>query len=209
MPAMTRLSASAAVAALAALTGACVSSGQAGLPPCQWCGAMDAPPNSELDSALTIAGPDEPGDRMILRGTVYQSDGETPAPGVLVYAYHTDDTGIYRTSGDETGNGVRHGELRGWLITGPEGEYEIRSIKPATYPSRTEPAHVHLSYATEQDERGRWTDEDWWSSTHFTGDPLLQPSDRVGEGRFANVVTLTPNDDGVLVGERDLRIGHR
>lgn len=209
MPSIIRLVATATVSAAAALTGACISSGQGGLPPCEWCGAMDAPPNSELSSTLTIAGSDEPGDRILLRGTVYQPDGETPAPGVLIYAYHTDNTGVYPRSGDETGNGRRHGHLRGWLITDAEGQYEIRTIKPAVYPSRTEAAHVHLTYATEQNEQGRWTDEDWWSSTLFEGDALIRPRDRTGEGRFANVVTLTPNEDGVLVGERDLRIGHR
>jgi protocatechuate 3,4-dioxygenase beta subunit len=174
-----------------------------------WCGAQDAPPADTLDHTLTIAGPDEPGDRILLRGTVYQTDGETPAPGVLIYAYHTDNTGVYPQRGDETGNGQRHGHLRGWLITGPNGEYEIDTIRPAVYPSRTEAAHVHLTYATEQDARGRWTDEDWWSSTLFEGDTLIRPRDRTGEGRFANVVTLTPNEDGVLVGERDLRLGRR
>ncbi|MFG0275173.1 MAG: hypothetical protein ACF8QF_08950, partial [Phycisphaerales bacterium] len=94
-------------------------------------------------------------------------------------------------------------------ITGPEGQYEISTIKPAVYPSRTEPAHVHLTYATEQDRQGRWTDEDWWNSTLFEGDALIRARDRPGAGRFANVVTLTPNEQGVLVGERDLRIGTR
>ena len=52
--------------------------GQA-LPDCEWCGASEAPGN--LTSAITLAGRNEPGERLHLQGTVYAPDGVTPVPG--------------------------------------------------------------------------------------------------------------------------------
>src|SRR4051812_22825989 len=43
-----------------------------------------------------IAPADEPGERLVIHGKVYEADGRTPAAGVVVYAYHTDAKGLYR-----------------------------------------------------------------------------------------------------------------
>lgn len=81
------------------------------LPSCEWRGADEAP--DSLSWQISIAPPDEPGDSLIVTGTVYRPDGRTPAPGVILYVYHTNAQGIYPKKGDETGNGRRHGYLRG------------------------------------------------------------------------------------------------
>jgi len=185
---------------LATATPACAQSSTDPLPACEWCGAQDAPEDAPLTS-ITIAGPDEPGERIRLVGRIYESDAETPAAGVLVYAYHTDADGVYRTEDGETGNGRRHGVLRGWLRTGPDGRYEIRSVKPAPYPNRSEPAHVHTTL-TPPGGPERWLD-----STVFLGDPLLSDEQRArgaSGDRFSEVVDLVPDEEGVLVGRRDI-----
>jgi protocatechuate 3,4-dioxygenase, beta subunit len=179
----------------------CAAGAREPMHPCAWCGAMDAPPDDQLTWWMQIAGDDEPGQRIVLRGRVFMPDGETPAPDVLVYAYHTDATGVYRMEGDETGNGRRHGALRGWLRTDSEGRYEIRTIKPEAYPTRSEPAHVHVTLTPRGGEE-RWVDTYW-----FEGDPLI--TDRARRvlrdtGRFAGIVRLEADDDGVLAAERDL-----
>lgn len=169
------------------------------MPDCEWCGAMDAPADSELSASMTIAGEGEPGERIILRGRVLSSDGATPASDVLVYAYHTDAEGQYRRNGDETGNGQRHGALRGWLRTDAEGRYEIRTIKPAGYPGRPDPQHVHVTLTPRGGDE-RWVDEFW-----FEGDPRITPGlrSRVEQGA---IVRLQRRESGELVGERDLRL---
>src|SRR5688572_15322944 len=53
--------------------------------------------------------------RIAINGTVYKEDGKTPAPGVIIYIYHTDQAGVYPTRGDEKGWAKRHGYLRGWM----------------------------------------------------------------------------------------------
>src|SRR6476469_8749496 len=51
----------------------------------------------------------EAGPRMVISGTIYKPDGKTPAPGVILYVYHTDQTGHYSKKGNEKGWGIRHG----------------------------------------------------------------------------------------------------
>ena len=139
----------------------------AALPDCEWCGAQDAP--TQLGSALRLAPASESGTPLEITGMVYARDGHSPAPGVLLYVYHTDATGVYPMRGDETGNGRRHGYLRGWLRTDASGHYQIATIRPAPYRTRTGPAHIHMT-VTPPDGT-----ESWIESIVFDDDPLLTP----------------------------------
>lgn len=175
------------VLALLACTGDTQAQGSSSrdpLPRCEWCGATEAP--DDLDWTVTIAPADEPGERLVLEGTVTESDGVTPAAGIVLYAYHTDEDGLYSKRGDETGNGRRHGRLRGWLETDADGRYRIDTIRPGTYPSRSEPAHIHFTVLPPDGE------EYWLPSVVFEGDPLITDEE--------NVVTLQRGDDGVWRG---------
>lgn len=167
-------------------------------PSCEWCGADEAPDG--LTSAATLAGPDEPGERLVVTGTVYEADGTTPAAGVLIYAYHTDAEGIYSKRGDETGNGRRHGRLRGWLVTGADGRYRLDTIRPAGYPGSSEPAHVHMTV------RPPGGEEAWIDSVEFADDPRLTPAQRARrEGRGGSgIVEPVRGEDGVWRAERDV-----
>lgn len=168
------------------------------LPDCEWCGADEAP--AELGPTLRIAGPEEPGERLVITGTVYEPDGETPAEGVLLYAYHTNAEGVYPKRGDETGNGRRHGYLRGWLRTGEDGRYRIETIRPGAYPTGSEPQHVHMTV------RRPGGEERWIESVHFDDDPLLTEAERrdlSGRGG-SGVVDPERDEDGVWHATRDI-----
>lgn len=173
---------------------------------CEWCGAMDAPPNPS--SRIVIPPPDEPGETMIISGTVYKKNSRTPAAGILIYAYHTNAAGIYpkRTPNDGRAQ-WRHGYLRGWMRTGRDGRYEFRTIKPAAYPGRTEPAHIHLTMSA--------TNYPEYSGTlWFADDPLLTPELRARNGaivatrsmRPAAIISLRRDASGVLRGTHDIRL---
>src|ERR1051326_7764841 len=109
---------------------------------CEWCGAMDAPPNPP--SRIVIPLEREPGEPLIISGTVYKEDGKTPAEGILIYVYHANAAGINAKRTPDTGRPQwRHGYLRGWMRTGKDGKYEFRTIKPGGYPHRPDvPAHI-------------------------------------------------------------------
>jgi protocatechuate 3,4-dioxygenase beta subunit len=167
------------------------------LPACEWCGADEAP--SGLSSEITIASKSEPGDRLTLTGIVFQADGRTPARGVLIYAYHTNAKGVYPQRGDETGNARRHGYLRGWLQTGPDGRYTIHTIRPAAYPGRSDPAHIHLTI------RPAGGIEDYIDAVEFADDPLLTAGERARrEGRGGPGIVTVRRENGVLRATRDI-----
>jgi protocatechuate 3,4-dioxygenase, beta subunit len=102
-----------------------------------------------------------------INGIVYKQDGKTPAAGVVIYVYHTDQTGVYPKRGDEKGWAKRHGYIRGWMRTNDKGEYKFMTLKPAAYPGRKDPAHIHVTIK-EPDKNEYWIDE-----YLFDDDPLL------------------------------------
>jgi protocatechuate 3,4-dioxygenase beta subunit len=167
---------------------------------CEWCGAPEAPPSPSW--SIRIAPEGEPGEPLHISGRVYGPDSRTPAPGVLLYAYHTDAEGYY-SRGDAQGNGRRHGLLRGWMKTGGDGRYEFRTIKPAPYPGRRDPAHIHMTVSA-PDYPEYWIDDIW-----FDDDPLLTPERRAGfpkRGGFPSILKLSRGADGVWRGTRDIKL---
>ena len=115
------------------MTNASVSIAQNGPPP--------TPPSpSTVSSVGTIADANEPGERLEISGQVFSPDGVTPAANVIVYAYQTDATGEYHN--DPKTHVAR---LHGWAKTDAQGRYTFHTIKPASYPRMTIPAHVHFT----------------------------------------------------------------
>jgi protocatechuate 3,4-dioxygenase beta subunit len=134
-------------------------------------GAIDVPDTVSWKTVLSKnSDKDEP---MIISGTVFQSDGKTPAPNVLIYFYHTDSEGIYGRGNGE----AKHGHFRGWTLTDAKGRYEFGSIKPASYPNRTFAAHIHMTLTGENFK------EDWIDSILFEGDKFISAQERNQAGR--------------------------
>jgi protocatechuate 3,4-dioxygenase beta subunit len=146
----------------------------------------EAPP--DVSSVGTIAPASEPGQRLVVSGTVYAPDGVTPAPGVIVYAYQTDASGEYHNDAQ------RVARLHGWAKSDAAGRYEFRTIHPGAYPGRTIPAHIHLHIY------GGGYPLQWADGLHFAGDRLLT-ADEVrrssAAGRFATICAITRDGGGV------------
>jgi protocatechuate 3,4-dioxygenase beta subunit len=115
--------------------------------PCEGCEAVhESPvPFAQLSWTDTLPDFDEPGPKLKVSGTVYKWDGKTPAAGVVLYVYHTNQKGVYPKRGDETGWGQRHGYIRGWVKTNDKGQYAFYTLKPAPYPGHSDPAHIHIT----------------------------------------------------------------
>ncbi len=170
--------------------------------PCDGCEAVFEGLPAELRSAARIAPVDEPGEPMRIEGTVYAASGR-PAAGVIVYAYHTDDRGIY-PRGAGRGAAARHGRLRGWVETDELGRYRFDTIRPAGYPDSREPAHVHMHVI----EPGCCTY--YIDSIHFEDDPRLSRAERaeLATGRGGSGLVRPSRDAGdVWVVTRDIRLG--
>lgn len=166
---------------------------------CEWCGAQDAPKNLSWD--IVINTDDDPGETLIMTGTIYQEDGKTPAKDIVVYVYHTNVEGVYPKRGNETDNARRHGYLRGWMKTNDKGQYRFKTIRPNAYKSRTEPAHIHYTIS------GPDYPEYWINATWFKGDELITErlkSKLNRQGGFSNIIDLKKDEKGIWRGNRDI-----
>tara|TARA_R110002126_G_C10479777_1_gene501801 strand:+ start:3445 stop:4092 length:648 start_codon:yes stop_codon:yes gene_type:complete len=164
-----------------------------------WSGTFEAPKN--ISWRTTIPPKNEPGEKLIISGTVYFPDGKTPAKDVIVYVYHTNNKGIYPKKGNESGHGKYHGYLRGWMKTDSNGKYEFETIRPAPYETHDgEPAHIH--YTIEHPEYPEY----WLTGLWFSDDPRVASYlDKIErEGGLSNIITLTKDDNNILRGSRNI-----
>jgi protocatechuate 3,4-dioxygenase, beta subunit len=160
------------------------------------CGSCKPP--SSISSQAAIAPSSEPGDLLLITGTVYEPDGTTPARDITLFLFHTDAKGHYNDPDD-----ANNPRLYGWVRTGADGRYEFRTIRPGPYPSLTTPAHIHVHFFGPG--RPEWFIPEYW----FEGDPRIPAKDRdlpARLGLFSPVVRLTKGSDGVWRGQRHIRL---
>lgn len=180
----------AVAAALAGIVDAQTTGTRADLFRCDGCEAINDRAHDGLSWETTISPAGEPGDRLVMRGRVFKPDGRTPAPNVVVYAYHTNAAGVYPPLADAASSaGRRHGYLRGWVVSNAQGEYRFTTIRPGTYPSRIDPAHIHMIVK----EPGR--QEYWIDEVVFTDDPLVNDRYRARQENRGGNGIVTPNRD--------------
>lgn len=171
--------------------------------PCEGCEAVFEGLLDSLSATARIAPEGEPGEPLRIEGTVYDA-GARPVPGVIVYAYHTDATGVYPEDARFAGLARRHGRLRGWAQSDDEGRYRFLTIRPASYPDGATPAHVHMHVI----EPGRCTY--YIDSIHFEDDPRLTDEERgsADDARGGRGLTRPARDsEGVWVVRRDIALG--
>lgn len=141
----------------------------------------------------------EPGEPLIISGTIYAPDGRKPMEGISLYVYQTDATGRYSTSGGENRGTRIHGLMR----TNAEGHYEFRTIKPGSYPQSRNPAHIH-AYVS-----GPGYPEYWIDEYHFDDGPFVTNEMRGrfgGKGTFSSILKPVRGSDGILRAVRDIKI---
>jgi protocatechuate 3,4-dioxygenase beta subunit len=154
-----------------------------------------------LPSHIVIAGPTEPGQRLVVTGRVFGADGK-PRGGVIIEAHHTDNNGIYLADGAHGPNPDVAARLWGRLATAPDGTYQIDTIRPGGYPGGTAPAHIHMHIRDGRDEH--------WEILEFADDRALTPAMRAKDsagGTFAPIQPVHRDASGVWHCTRDIRIG--
>lgn len=161
--------------------------------------SASAEPPANVPWKTTVVSEGEPGEPLIVSGTIYVPDGRTPLEGISLFVYQTDATGRYSTTGGDNRNTRIHGLIR----TNSEGRYEFRTIKPGSYPASRNPAHIH-AYVS-----GPGYPEYWIDEYHFDDDPFVTNDMRGkvgGKGNLSSILTLSRGADGVLRGVRDIKV---
>jgi protocatechuate 3,4-dioxygenase beta subunit len=169
-------------------------------------GLGDVP--KQLDWEDSSPGWSLPGPKLLLTGTIFQADGRTPAKDVVLYYYQTNLEGRYVHRPEEPRSmppnelGQTHGYIRGWVRTGADGKYAIYTVRPGTYPSRSDPAHVHATI------REPGLADYYIDDFVFDDDPLLTSARRLRmENRGGCGVLRLVREDDLFIGERDIVLG--
>ena len=142
------------------------------------------------------------GPRIRISGIVYERDGKTPAKDVIIYVYHTDQTGHYTPGSNAKGWEKRNGRIRGWMKTDKNGFYSFYTLKPAPYPNAKIPAHIHI-VIKEPDTNEYYIDE-----YLFEGDLNLTASEKQKqEKRGGSGIISLENKNGMQSGKRNIILG--
>jgi protocatechuate 3,4-dioxygenase beta subunit len=152
-----------------------------------------------IPSKITLVTDTEPGEPMLIWGTIYLPDGKTPAKGAILSVWHTDTKGFYIAGGGDAGE--LHPRIHGRMKTGADGRYEFRTIQLAQYPGHTTPAHVHGHISAPGFP-------EYPIIYYFEGDDLITEQNHSEfnnhYGGTPSIISLKKNSKGILTGHRDI-----
>jgi len=126
--------------------------------------------DSAQASSLTLVSSQEPGEPLTVTGRVVDRKGQ-PVKDAVLYFYQTSNKGWYSDRAAHVGGmegDRRHARLFGYLKTGAEGRFELRTIRPVGYPDSDLPAHIHVEVEPANQAAGRLVTE-----IQFDDDPRL------------------------------------
>jgi protocatechuate 3,4-dioxygenase beta subunit len=170
---------------------------------CETCELIDVGRPSNINSVDTSAGWAEAGQKLLVTGTVFKLDGKTPAAGVIVYYWQTDNNGLYSPSKTMDKGAERHGHIRGWVKTGADGKYSIYTVKPAPYPNSNNPAHIHILIKEPDIENPYFIDE-----FVFEDDKLVTPQMKSNQAKRGGSGILQLKTNGNMqVATHDILLG--
>ena len=170
--------------------------------PCEGCEAIYEYGREVLNSVDTIPGFSMAKEQLKITGIIYKSDGKTPAKDVILYAYQTNEKGIYPKRSTSKGWEKRHGYMRGWIKTDSNGQYTLYTFRPASYPNTTIEQHIHLTV------KEPIKNEYYIANINFDDDPNL--SIKIRNNKFprgGNGIVKLSKKGKFLVASRDIILG--
>ncbi len=144
---------------------------------------------------VTIAGADEPGEGLVVLGTLVRAeDPERALPGARFLLFHADTGGSYdeRVEGDDS-----TARLAAQLTTDERGRFMVSTILPGDYGSTNDNRHIHTLIEGASPES-----YDLYFAQHINPG-LRRWAERSSQ---AFIVTLQRLDDGRLLGEATLEV---
>lgn len=153
---------------------------------------------THLNNIDTIPGFNTLSKKLKIFGTIYESDGVTPANGVILYICQPDDYGNYHS---KKINGKRMLRHKGCIKTDTNGRYTFYTFIPGTYwPSKTI-QQIHGVIKTPDTDN-------IYAIAHFVfdNDPLLRKSckRKIAKKGLSNVLKLEKQANGIFMAKRDI-----
>lgn len=143
--------------------------------PCHTCELMymGMPAYTVMGPRDTTSGWFNGEQKLLVGGQVWRPDGITPAGDVLIYFWHTDESGLYTPGHGMDERAENHGYLRGWVRTDIQGRWAIHTSRPGPYPNGEEPVHIHILIKEPDLEHEYYIDP-----LTFDDDPLLTEEEK-------------------------------
>ncbi|OBX24107.1 MULTISPECIES: dioxygenase family protein [Bizionia] len=153
---------------------------------------------TSLKSEETMVDYNTHAQKLKISGTVFQSDGVTPATDVIIFIQQADENGEYSVVSNSETNYVKN---RLWVKTDKNGQYTINTFipgsttKPLIYPHELQPMHIHAMIK----EPGK--QEYAMHRMLFDNDPLVTKScrKRLKRKNIDSILELKAEDDLQMV----------
>tara|TARA_R110002050_G_scaffold233063_2_gene368766 strand:+ start:34510 stop:35133 length:624 start_codon:yes stop_codon:yes gene_type:complete len=135
-------------------------------------------------------------DKLKITGTIYQSDGKTPASDVILFVHQSDEDGNYELKRDE--NRKRYIHHRGWIKTNTDGQYTFYTFIPGKFLRSKELRQIHRTIK----EPGKPEYE--LTSFFFDDDPLLPDLTLACRAKAVMSMLKLNKKDGMYVATKDI-----
>lgn len=153
----------------------------------------------QLNSVDTIPDFASRTNKLKITGTIYESDGKTPAKNVLLFIHQADEDGNFELKRHNKKRYVKH---RGWIKTDANGHYTFYTFVPGKYIFSNELTQI-LPIIKEPNKP-----EYKIESFVFDNDPLLTKSCRSKiEQTNPNRILKLNKKEGLFVANRDIVLG--
>jgi protocatechuate 3,4-dioxygenase beta subunit len=133
-----------------------------------------------------------------ISGTIYQSDGKTPAKDVILFIHQPNEDGDYILKRDA--NRKRYVYHRAWIKTDTDGKYTFYTFIPGKYDRSKELKQIHRTIK----EPGKEAYE--LVSFFFDDDPLLPELTLACRARAVGSMLRLQKQDSMYVATRDIKL---
>ncbi|WP_166966629.1 peptidase associated/transthyretin-like domain-containing protein [Yeosuana marina] len=150
---------------------------------------------SNLNNVDTIPDYINKENKIKISGTIYKSDGVTPASNVLLYIYQPDENGVYEMKKENHKRYVYH---RAWIKTNEDGQYTFYTFMPGRFLHSNELKNIHR----EIKEPGKA--EYALDAFFFDNDPLVQGLSESCRSQLNKSVLKLEKKNDIYVATKDI-----
>jgi len=153
---------------------------------------------ANLNNVDSIPDFSEKAEKLKITGTIYQSDGVTPAKDVILYIFQPDENGNYQMERDA--NRKRYVHHRAWIKTDADGKYTFYTFMPGKLFRTKELKQIHRIIK----EPGKAEQE--LSPFFFNDDPLIPDLTLACRAEAVKSMLRIEEKDGMYVATKDIKL---